>query len=210
MLPRLPAPAADDFAVHPPQRGDAPPEIFDRTGAPFADAAPDRGAAPVGRDVAERGRAGTADAADGRFGTPPVGGGGGFGRLWPWEVEEGGWGARVRVGVLVGGLDAQAGGGVAWFLWIRMGLRGWGGQWPCCWFGVVEDRLAAVWMGAGMFPCAGLPSGRVDFYVRAVVVFPVEIHHELGRGEWAVVVHHAGIFSVKAESCQWGEIEILS
>ncbi len=55
----------------------------------------------VGRDVAEWGRAGAADASDGRLGFPPVGvgvgAGEGFGGLRPGVVEEGGWGPRVGV-----------------------------------------------------------------------------------------------------------------
>ena len=103
MLPRLPTPTADDFAVHPPQRGDAPSEVFDGTAASFADGAADRRAPAVGRDVAERGGSGTAD---GRFGSWPGGIGGGLGGRGPGIVEEEGGGARVGVGVLRGGVEA--------------------------------------------------------------------------------------------------------
>ena len=103
MLPRLPAPAADNFAVHPPQRGDAPSEVFDGTAASFADGAADRRAPAVGRDEGEGGGGGPGD---GRLGSSPGGLGGGLGGLGPGIVEEEGGGARVGVGVLRGGVEA--------------------------------------------------------------------------------------------------------
>lgn len=60
------------------------------------------------RDVAEWGRAGAVNVADGRSGSAlgGVGGGGGFGGLGPAEVEEGRCGARGGGGVLVSGVSA--------------------------------------------------------------------------------------------------------
>ena len=163
MFFRLPAPAADDFAVHPAQSCDAPAKILDWTGISLADATFNWEAATVGRNVAERGSARTADAPDGCLEIAPSGVFGGFGWLRPGEVEEEGRGARIWVGFLVGGLGAQAGYVVGRLFWVWMVLLGRGRKRQYRWYRIIEYSLAPVGVRAGGSMRTGFPRGGVDF-----------------------------------------------
>ncbi len=85
-----------------------------------------------------------------------------------------------------------------------------GGEGPDGWGWFVENRPAAVRVEGGGPAGAGLAGRGVGVWVRGAVFFSVEVHHELGGGEWAVVVCDLGIRFVKAKTCLEGEVEILS